>query len=253
MDPREVERFEEGIEPEFQDVEQEISKDTTDNADQGTHGPGASHGGFGSSSLQECLDMDRLNLTRVDAPAPCHSGVKIEDSSNPPQVMSPNVGEEQVHDTMSASRLFPEDESQSRMKEERKEEDVTPKPEAATVGTKEEPAEHDSEDSFRPEHVAEELQRLIAEFPPAVDPASQQPIHEQREGATAPEVFREIDGPYAPRRSTRYRGRPVVPRSTHVSHHYISGWNMIKKLAPLKTRSCRFEIKCPLCRPTWRR
>ena len=85
---------------------------------------GSPHGGFGSLSLQECLD--RLNQTRVDAPAPCHSGVKIEDSSNPPQVMSPNVGAEQVHDTMSASRLLQGDESQSRIKEERKEEDVTP-------------------------------------------------------------------------------------------------------------------------------
>ena len=83
VDPREAERFKEGIEPEFQDVEEEVPKDTNDNADLGTHGSRASHGGFGSSSLQECLD--RLNQTRVDAPAPCHSGVKIEDSSNPPQ------------------------------------------------------------------------------------------------------------------------------------------------------------------------
>ena len=66
---------------------------------------------------------------------------------------------------------------------------MTPKSEAATVGTKEEPDDHDSEDSFRPEHVAEELQRLSAEFPPAVDPVPQQPIHEQREGATAPEAL----------------------------------------------------------------
>ena len=43
------------------------------------------------------------------------------------QAMSSNVGEEQVHDTLSTSRLLPEDESQSRIKEERKEEDVTPK------------------------------------------------------------------------------------------------------------------------------
>ena len=88
---------------------------------------------------------------------------------------------------------------------------MTPKSESATAGAKEEPGDHDSEDSMRPEHVAKELQRLIAEFPPAVDPVPQQPIHEQREGATAPEAFREIDGPYAPRRSTRYRGRPVSP------------------------------------------
>ena len=59
--------------------------------------------------------------------------------------------------------------------------------------------------------MAEELQRLVAEFPPAVDPVPQQAIHEQREGAAAPEALREIDGPYAPKRSTRYRGRPVSP------------------------------------------
>ena len=37
------------------------------------------------------------------------------------------------------------------------------------------------------------------------------PQRESREGATAPEAFREMDGPYVPRRSTRYRGRPVSP------------------------------------------
>ena len=40
-----------------------------------------------------------------------------------------------------------------------------------------------------------------------MDPVPQQ----QREGATAPEASREIDGPYSPRRSTRYCGRAVSP------------------------------------------
>ena len=95
---------------------------------------------------------------------------------NPPQVMSPNVGEELIHQTMSAARPSQDDESQPRIKEERKKEEVTPKSEAATVGTKDERAEHDSDNSFRPEHVAEELQRLIAEFPPSVDPTPQHTI-----------------------------------------------------------------------------
>ena len=82
MDPREAERFEEGIETEVQNAEGEAPKENSDNADLGTHGSGASQGGFGSSSLQECLD--RIKQNRFDAPAPCHSGVKIEDSSNPP-------------------------------------------------------------------------------------------------------------------------------------------------------------------------
>ena len=113
------------------------------------------------------------------------------------------MGEEQVHENQPDS-VLPEDESQSRVKEERKAEDV-PKSEVATAEVKEESGDHDSEDSFRPEHVVEELH----EFPPAVNPVPQP--HEPREGATAPETPRESDGPYAPRRSTRYRDRPVSP------------------------------------------
>ena len=116
-----------------------------------------------------------------------------------------------IHEIMSAARPSQDDESQLRIKEERKEEEVTPKSEAATVGTKDEPAEHDFEDSFRPEHVAEELQWLIAEFPPSVDPTPQQYNHEQREGATGPDQPREFDGLYAPRRSTRSRSRVISP------------------------------------------
>ena len=84
---------------------------------------------------------------------------------------------------------------------------MTPKSEAATVGTKDEPAEYDSEDSLRPEQMGEELRRLIADFPPPADSTPRQ-LDEQR-GATAPCPPREFDGPYAPRRSTRYRGRAV--------------------------------------------
>ena len=121
---------------------------------------------------------------------------------------------------------MPKDEPQSRAKEERKEEDVTPKSEPAAVETKQESSDqdandqdsdnlridetppHDSEDSLEPEHVADELRRLAAEFPPVV---ASVPQHEPREGATAPEAFWETNGPYAPRRSRRYRGRSVSP------------------------------------------
>ena len=81
MDPREAERFEEGVEPEFQDVEEELSREVETNADLGIGGSGVSHRGFGRSSLQECLD--RLNQAKVDAPAPCHCGVDNENPSNP--------------------------------------------------------------------------------------------------------------------------------------------------------------------------
>ena len=50
--------FEEGIEPEFQDVEEELPKVPGDRLESG-HVSGTSHGGYGSSSLQECLDETR--------------------------------------------------------------------------------------------------------------------------------------------------------------------------------------------------
>ena len=110
VDSREAERLEEGIEPEFQDIEK-LPKVPGDKPDSG-HVSGTSHGGFGSSSLQECLDI--LNQARSDTPAPCHSRVM-----SPPQVLSPNVEEdpihdhEQVHDTLPEDQLLPKDESQS--------------------------------------------------------------------------------------------------------------------------------------------
>ena len=132
--------------------------------------------------------------------------------------MSPNVEEEQTHDITSVKKPSPDDEPQPRDKEERKEEDVTPKSDAATVGTKDEPAEHDSEDSLRPEHMREELRRLIAEFPPSAESAPPQ-LDGQR-GVTAPCTPREFDGPYAPRRSTRSRGR-AASSDPLMFHHAI--------------------------------
>ena len=95
VDSREAERLEEGIEPEFLGAEEESPKLPGDKPDSG-HVSGASHGGYGSSSLQECLDI--LNQARSNAPAPCHSRVEIDETSNPQQVMSPNVEEEPIYD-----------------------------------------------------------------------------------------------------------------------------------------------------------
>ena len=130
MDSREAERFEEGIEPEFLDAEEGSPKVPGNNPDSG-HLSSASHGGYGSSSLQECLDI--LNQARSNSPAPCHSRVEIDEISNPQQLMSPNVEEEpiddheQVPDIIPEDQLLPTDEPQSRVKEERKDEEVTPK------------------------------------------------------------------------------------------------------------------------------
>ena len=68
VDPREAERFEEGVEPEFQDVEEELPRVSGTRPDVGSHVSGVFHGVFGSSSLQECLD--RRNQARGKALLP---------------------------------------------------------------------------------------------------------------------------------------------------------------------------------------
>ena len=84
VDSREAERFEEGIDSEFLDAEEESPKPKAPGGkpDSG-HVSSASHGGYGSSSLQECLDI--LNQARSNSPAPCHSRVKIDETSIPQQ------------------------------------------------------------------------------------------------------------------------------------------------------------------------
>ena len=84
--------------------------------------------------------------------------------------MSPNVEENQSHEHTSAKPPPSDSESQPRIKEERKEEDVTPKSEAAPAGVKNEPTEPDSEGSVRSdEREREELRWLIEAFPPSSD------------------------------------------------------------------------------------
>ena len=185
MDPREAERFEEGLDSEYHDATEDPQD--SQKPDQG-HVFCFSHGSCGSSSLPECLDL--LNQTRSNSPAALHSGVKTEKLSDPLQVMSPNVEEEQTSangpasGSISEGQPLPKDEPQSRS-EHVKEEVATPKSEPTALEPKEESAEqgaddqnsnilreelqrsrdafppHDSEDSLGPEHVADELRRLI--------------------------------------------------------------------------------------------
>ena len=90
VDPREAERFEEGLDSEYRDA----SEDPPDNEKPApTQLPCFSHGGCGSSSLRECIEL--LNQTKSNSPATLHSGVTNETRSDPQQVMSPNVEEEQ--------------------------------------------------------------------------------------------------------------------------------------------------------------
>ena len=113
MDPREAERFEEGLDSEYHDAAEE-PQDT--NKPEPEHMSCFSHGGCGSSSLRECLDL--LNQTRSNSPAPCHSRVKIGKTSDPLQVMSPSVEEEQTNangpasGSVSEGQLLPKDEPQ---------------------------------------------------------------------------------------------------------------------------------------------
>ena len=114
VEPREAERFEEGIDRNSKMLRKRRTGRRI--RDKRSCVCGAFHGGFGDATLQECLD--RINQSRTDALATCHSGVMVEDSPKPPQVMSPNVEEEHIHEKPQS----PDDESQPRIKEERKEE-----------------------------------------------------------------------------------------------------------------------------------
>ena len=79
VDSREAERFEEGLESEFHDVAEE-SPDIPTNKPHSGHASCFSHGGYGSSSLQECLNL--LSQAKSNSPAPCHSKVEIDKTSN---------------------------------------------------------------------------------------------------------------------------------------------------------------------------
>ena len=71
VDPREAERFEEGLDVEHHDASENPQIPGTPEP---THMPSFSHGGCGNSSLRECVEL--MNNTRRNAPATLHSGVK---------------------------------------------------------------------------------------------------------------------------------------------------------------------------------
>ena len=73
-----AEGFEEGLDLEYHDAtENPVAQEPGGVAEE----LAPSHGGCGSSSLRECIEL--LNNTRHEAPAPCHSGVKLENETNP--------------------------------------------------------------------------------------------------------------------------------------------------------------------------
>ena len=71
VDPREAERFEEGLDLEYYDAsENPPVQEPSDTM----HKSVFSHGGCGSSSLRECIEL--LSNTERNTPATLHSGVK---------------------------------------------------------------------------------------------------------------------------------------------------------------------------------
>ena len=88
VDSRETERFEEGLESEVHDVAEESPDILTSKPDSGRM-LGFFPGGFGSSSLQECLNL--LNQARRNSLATCHSRVEVDKPSDPLHSLSCSV------------------------------------------------------------------------------------------------------------------------------------------------------------------
>ena len=239
---REAEGFEEDLDStEYHDATEEPARkeETQDNQPRSSD----FRGGFGSSSLKECIEL--LNATVRNSPAPLDSGVGQE-ITDPSQVMSPNVegppaeAEEQPPDgSMSQATSQVKDELQSRtesltvpemksedsrptleVKSEQKESEVE-KENTTSVKQEERTPEPDSEDSITAERVAEEIQRLSGTQDPKV--SAQMPPEAEEEATPPPQTaprertFISEDsrapgyGPYASQGARRLRGRHRSP------------------------------------------
>ena len=140
-------------------------------------------GGYGSSSLKECIEL--LNAAVESAPAPLDSGVGHK-PTDPPQVMSPNMEDSLTNanaqpSSGSISQRVPQvkEEPSSQMKREpvkemktessssaqevkvEQEESENKGESVASVKQEEHAPEPDSEDSFTPERAVEAIQRLL--------------------------------------------------------------------------------------------
>ena len=79
----ETEGFEEGTDLVYHDAAEDPNVlEPEDNVREAV----LSHGGCGSSSLRECIEL--LSNPQRKSPATCHSGPKMENRSGPSQVMS---------------------------------------------------------------------------------------------------------------------------------------------------------------------
>ena len=226
VDPREAERFEEGLDPEYHDATenpQDIVKPDP------AHMPCFCPRGFGSSSLRECIEL--LGQTRSNSLATLHSGVELEKKVNPLQVMSRSVEEDRLlplrqplvqyqdnrysKTSHSLERIVSKMKKQPRNWNQRLRKSWKSKTQTVRMLTpcvrncrNREVPSPDSEDSLGPEQVVDELRRLTEAHAQMTDST---PVHDSRGGATAPDAGWDTHGPYAPQRARRNRGRALSP------------------------------------------
>ena len=106
VDPRETEGLDEGLDLEYHDATDDpCVLEPVEPMQKSVLSPG----GCGSSSLRECIEL--LKNSERNAPATLHSRVKLENASDPLQVMSPNVEESQTTAKRTTSGSAPIDSS----------------------------------------------------------------------------------------------------------------------------------------------
>ena len=211
---KEAEGFEEDLDSaEYHDATEEPVKREDIDGTQAMLKSAGFQGGIGSSSLKECIEFNILNATVRNSPAPLDSGVgqKITD---PSQVVSPSMegplteaDAKPSSGSISQTTSQMKDEPQSRascepvmetqpdsstptleVKVEQKESES--KEESTTsVKQEERTPEPDSEDSFTPERVIEEVHRFLDTRGPGI--SAHVPPEAERETAPPQSALRE--------------------------------------------------------------
>ena len=239
---KEADRFEEDSDLVYHDATEESLQHEPREGSEPVQPSENFHGGFGSESLKECIEL--LNATVCNSPATLHSGVGYPKPTGPQQVVSPTVEESptaasaQPSGSISLDATSVKEEPPSRndyereearidtnlptldVKDEHEEPERKEENDATPVKQEEHTPRPDSEDSLTAERVAEELQQLSGMRTPMVSAQTQSGTEEgasaprsvQRERATAPVDSREqAYGPQASQGAGRRRGRLHSP------------------------------------------
>ena len=248
---KEAEGFEKDLDsPEYHDTIDEPTKRGEEEGCESLPRLGSIQGGYGSSSLKECIEL--LNATTCNAPAPLDSGVALE-IPDPTQVMSPNMDGSLAEASVPASsgstsqvtsrvKDEPQAKDEPALSEETKLDDNAPNPEMKreqkesereeevppSVKQEEHPPESDSEPDSESdledpmmmrERVIQELHRLVdarnrrvsAQTPPNAEEETSASQTTPRERTLEPGGSRERGyGPYSSH-PRRLRGRYPSP------------------------------------------